>query len=305
MKPCVLLDPALPDFLRTPLAAVYDTLTWPCLENDRPRIKAMCLPGSARVSEAELDALPSLEIIAMFAVGYDGIPIDACRARGIRITNTPDVLTEDVADTALALALMTSRQLTLADRFVREGQWLKNAFPLTQGLTGKRAGIVGLGRIGKAIAGRLQACGMEIAYHGRNRQSGVNFEYFDSLTDLATASDFLVAACPGGAGTRHLVDAPVLAALGSKGILINISRGSVVDEAALVEAIQNETLGGAGLDVFADEPRVPEALLRSNRTVLLPHVGSATRETRGEMARLCIENLAAHFAGGPLKTPVC
>ncbi len=304
-KPRVLLDPALPGFLREPLSAVYETLPRPCSESDQPCVRAMVLPGSAGVSEAELDAHPALEIIAMFAVGYDGIPLDACRARGIRVTNTPDVLTEDVADTALALTLMTSRELAAADKFVRKGRWLNEAFPLTRSVNGKRVGIVGLGRIGKAIAHRLEACGMRIAYHGRHAQPDVSFEYFDSLTEMAKASDFLVAACPGGAETRHLINAAVLDALGPEGTLINISRGSVVDETALVEAIHSQTLGGAGLDVFEDEPRVPEALIESDRVVLLPHVGSATQETRGEMARLCLENLAAHFSGEPLKTPVC
>lgn len=265
----------------------------------------MCLPGSAKVTAADLDAHPAVEIIAMFAVGYDGIAVDACREKGVRVTHTPEVLTEDVADLALALVLMSSRRLAAADAFVRRGRWLGAAFPLTRSATGKRAGIIGLGRIGKAIGRRLEACGMHIAYHGRRRQTGVAYEFFDSLVDLAAASDFLVVACPGGAETHHLVNEAVLEALGADGTLINIARGSVVDEAALVSAIEARRILGAGLDVFEDEPRVPASLMDSDRVVLLPHVGSATLETRGEMARLCVENLSAHFAGQPLVTSVC
>ena len=220
------------------------------------------------------------------------------------MTNTPDVLTEDVADTASALVLMTSRRLIAANRFLHTGAWTRGPFPLAHALRGKRAGIVGLGRIGKAIALRLEAHGMSVAYHGRARQE-VAWEYFESLIEMAEAADFLIVACPGGAATKHLINAAVLTALGAKGTLINIARGSVVDETALIAALQSGVIRGAGLDVFENEPQVPEALMQCENAVLLPHLGSGTHETRREMARLVVKNLAAHFSGEPLLTPVC
>ncbi len=304
MKPRVLLDPALPSFLVEPVQAAYETRVRPAAQADQASVRAMVLTGGAQVSVDDLEALPALEIITVFGVGYDGVPVDACRQRNIRVTNTPDVLTEDVADIAMALTLMTHRRLAQAEQFVRGGNWLQGPFPLATSVTGKLAGIVGLGRIGKAIAHRLEACGMRIAYHGRNAQPEIGYQFYPNLVELAHAADLLVIACPGGPATRHLIDASVLAALGLNGILINISRGSVVDEEALVEAISAGTIAGAGLDVFAQEPRVPEALIASDRVVLLPHVGSGTHETRGSMAQLCLQNLEAHFAGKPLLTPV-
>ena len=304
MKPLVLLDPALPPFLVEPVQAAYETRVRPAAQADQASVRAMVLTGGAQVSVDDLEALPALEIITVFGVGYDGVPVDACRERNIRVTNTPDVLTEDVADIALALTLMTHRRLAQAEQFVRDGNWLQGAFPLATSVTGKLAGIVGLGRIGKAIANRLEACGMRIAYHGRNAQPEIGYDFHPGLVELAHAADVLMVACPGGPATCHLIDATVLASLGPNGILINISRGSVVDEEALVEAVSAGTIAGAGLDVFAQEPRVPEALIASDRVVLLPHVGSATHETRGAMAQLCLQNLEAHFAGKPLPTPV-
>jgi lactate dehydrogenase-like 2-hydroxyacid dehydrogenase len=213
------------------------------------------------------------------------------------------VLTDDVADIAVALVLMTSRRLIESNRFLHDGKWLRGAFPLAHALRGKVAGILGLGRIGKAIAQRLEAHGMEIAYHGRKPQN-VPWSYFEDLKVLAAESDFLIVACPGGPGTQKLVNADVLASLGSEGTLINIARGSVVDEAALITALEKGTIRTAGLDVFADEPRVPSALMKCERAVFLPHVGSATHETRHAMAGLVLDNLAAHFAGRELITPV-
>lgn len=304
MKPLVLLDPALPPFLVEPVQAAYETRVRPAAPADLASIRAMVLPGGAQISVEDLDAHPALEIITVFGVGYDGVPVEACRQRNIRVTNTPDVLTEDVADIALALTLMTHRRLARAEQFVRDGNWLQGAFPLATSVTGKLAGIVGLGRIGKAIARRLEACGMRIAYHGRKAQPGVGHDFYPDLADLARASDMLVIACPGGPATQHLINADILAALGTKGILVNISRGSVVDETALVAAISAGIIAGAGLDVFAKEPGVPAELITSDRVVLLPHVGSATHETRAAMAQLCLKNLDAHFSGQPLPTPV-
>lgn len=310
MKNELLILAPLPDFLMNPLLAAYTCHDY-CHAEDKaallaevgPRIRGTVLSGGTVVPVALLEQLPKLEIMSVFGVGYDGVPVDWCKGHGLRVTNTPDVLTEDVADMASALVLMTSRRLIAANRFMHEGGWLKGPFPLAHALRGKLAGIVGLGRIGKAIAQRLEAHGLRIAYHGRSKQA-VAWEYFDSLKAMAQAADFLVVACPGGAATRSLINAEVLTALGAKGTLINIARGSVVDEAALIAALQNGTIRGAGLDVFADEPNVPEALLQCENAVLTPHLGSATHETRAEMARLVVDNLAAHFSGAAVLTPV-
>ncbi|MEN3939934.1 2-hydroxyacid dehydrogenase [Prosthecobacter sp. SYSU 5D2] len=312
MKPDVLVLAALPDFLMEPLRAVavcHDF--WQADDADKeallteagPRIRGVVMAGGSVAPVEMLERLPALEIVSVFGVGYDGVPVGYCEKRGIRVTNTPDVLTDDVADIAVALVLMTSRRLAAAERFVRNGEWMKGAFPLAHALRGKTAGILGLGRIGKAIAERLRAHGMQVAYHGRKAQA-VAYRFCDSLKELAEVADFLIVACPGGPGTRHLVDADILSALGPDGTLINIARGSVVDEGALVAALEKGSLRGAGLDVFEHEPAVPEALLKSERVVLLPHVGSGTQETRREMARLCVGNVAAHFAGEALLTPV-
>lgn len=297
--PTVFIPVALPDFLHEPLVSTHECVTTPT-----PDVQAIVMPGGYTASEALLASLPKLEIISVFGVGYDGVPLATCRERCIRVTNTPDVLTDDVADIATALVLMTSRRLAEAERFTRAGSWTSAPFPLAHALRGKTAGILGLGRIGKAIAQRLSAHGMKIAYHGRHPQ-GVPHQYCESLIALAEASDFLVIACPGGPGTKHLVNAEVLAALGDKGTLINIARGSVVDEKALIHALQNKVIRGAGLDVFENEPHVPAELIACENTVLFPHVGSGTHETRRAMAQLVIDNLAAHFAGLDLLTPVC
>jgi len=297
--PTIHLPVPLPDFLREPLTAAHKCATQP-----DPDTRAIVVPGGFTVTEALLASLPKLEIISVFGVGYDGVPLVPCRERGIRVTNTPDVLTDDVADIATALVLMTSRRLAEAERFTRAGSWTSAPFPLAHALRGKTAGIFGLGRIGKAIAQRLSAHGMKIAYHGRRPQD-VPHQYCDSLTALAEASDFLVIACPGGPGTKHLVNAEVLAVLGERGTLINIARGSVVDEKALIQALQNKIIRGAGLDVFENEPHVPAELISCENAVLFPHVGSGTHETRRAMAQLVIDNLTAHFAGRDLLTPVC
>jgi lactate dehydrogenase-like 2-hydroxyacid dehydrogenase len=267
-------------------------------------IRGVVGAGGTVYDEAILAKLPNVEIISVFGVGYDGVPLAYCKDRGIRVTNTPDVLTEDVADTALALVLMTSRRLVEANRFIHNGNWQRAQFPLASKVSGKRAGIVGLGRIGKAIAQRLAAMGMEIGYHGRSAQKEVKQVFFASLQAMAEWCDFLVVACPGGAGTRNLINAQILDALGPDGTLINIARGSIVDEAALITALQAKTIKAAGLDVFVDEPNVPEALLKLENAVLLPHVGSATHETRRAMADLVVQNLLAHFAARPLLTLV-
>ena len=289
----------LPSFLVMPLAETHAIEQEPSAT-----VRGMVVPGGFAVSESLLSGLPNLEVISVFGVGYDGVPIALCQQRGIRVTNTPDVLTEDVADIATALVLMTSRRLAEAEKFIRAGSWTSGAFPLAHALRGKTAGIVGLGRIGKAIADRLTAHGLTIAYFGRQQQV-VAYDYCDSLCGLAKKADFLIVACPGGSGTKHLINAKVLSVLGSDGILINIARGSVVDEVALIAALKTGEIRGAGLDVFENEPQVPAELIDSEKVVILPHVGSATHETRQAMAQLVRDNLAAHFANQPLVTPVC
>jgi D-3-phosphoglycerate dehydrogenase len=269
-----------------------------------PRIRAIATTGGRGAEAALIAQLPALEIIACYGVGVDAIDLPAARARGIAVTNTPDVLTDDVADLAMALLLATARRICVADRFVRDGRWLAGDMPLTRKFSGSRVGIVGLGRIGQAIARRCAAFDCRIAWHGPRPKAAAPYPYVASIVDLARDSDFLVLACPGGAATRGLVDQAVLDALGPEGVLINISRGSVVDETALVAALLEKRLGGAGLDVFVDEPRVPPVLFPLENVVLLPHVASATVETRGKMGDLMIDNLANHFAGRTLITPV-
>ncbi|HEY1050881.1 MAG TPA: 2-hydroxyacid dehydrogenase [Prosthecobacter sp.] len=302
----------LPDFLMEPLRAGHTCHDYfhaadkdALLAEAGAQIRGIVMAGGSVAPVGLLERLPKLEIMSVFGVGYDGVPVDWCRAHGVHVTNTPDVLTEDVADTAVALVLMTSRRLISANRYLHAGAWAQQGqFPLAHALGGKLAGIVGLGRIGKAIAKRLEAHGMRIAYHGRTRQGEVEWRYFESLHDLAGEADFLVVACPGGAATKHLINAEVLGAMGSKGTLINISRGSVVDEGALIAALQGGVISGAGLDVFENEPQVPAALMACENAVLLPHLGSGTHETRRAMGALVVGNLAAHFKGEALLTPV-
>ncbi|MBW5416140.1 2-hydroxyacid dehydrogenase [Pseudomonas sp. MAG002Y] len=249
-------------------------------------------------------ALSNLKVIVSFGVGYDAIDIATARDRGVAVSNTPGVLDDCVADTAFALLIDVARGISAADRFVRNGRWLKEKFPLGRKLGGKTCGIVGLGNIGKAIAKRVSAFDMNVAYYGRHQQADVPYRYEPDLKALASQSDFLVLAVPGGNATHHLISTDVLQALGKDGFLINIARGSVVDEAALVSALQQGVIAGAGLDVFAHEPEVPQPLLEMDNVVLTPHLGSGTHETRQAMADLVLENLNLYFTSGKLKTPV-
>jgi lactate dehydrogenase-like 2-hydroxyacid dehydrogenase len=269
-----------------------------------PRIRGIQGSGSAAVEGKLIEALPKLEIISCFGVGYDGVDVAAARKRNIVVTNTPDVLNDCVADLAIGLLLAASRGITWGDRYVRAGKWLAGAMPLQTKVSGKRLGIVGMGRIGRTIAKRLSGFDMQMAYHTRRRQPDVPFRHYEKMVDLAKDSDFLVLIVPGGKDTFHMVNEDVLRALGPKGILVNVARGSVVDEKALVKCLQEGALGGAGLDVFEDEPRMPEALWKMDNVVLTPHVASATHETRAAMGKLCIDNLVEHFAGRPALTPV-
>lgn len=270
-----------------------------------PRLRALAVsapPG--RIDGAFMLRLPKLEIVSSFGVGYDHIDAGWAGEHGIIVTHTPDVLNEEVADTAMGLLLCTVRQLPQADRFVRRGEWVKKEFPHTQTLRDRTVGIVGLGRIGKAIARRLDASNVPVVYHGRNRQADVSYRYYADLVAMARDVDVLLVITPGGAGTKHLINAQVLEALGPNGILINVARGSVVDEAALIEALQKKKIYAAGLDVFADEPTVPQALIDMEQVVLLPHVGSASLYTRRAMDQLVVDNLLAWAEGRPPLTPV-
>ncbi len=269
-----------------------------------PRIRAIAASGDSKVSAALIAQLPALEIVSVMGVGYDGIDVAAAKARGVIVTHTPDVLDDDVADLALGLMLCAARQLPQADRWVRDGRWPGGPMPLARKMSGARLGLVGIGRIGQAIARRSLAFGMSVAYTARHARPGLPWPYLPDAAALAAQSDFLVVITPGGAATRHLIDAKVLAALGPKGILVNVARGSVVDEAALVDALERGTLGGAALDVFEDEPNVPERLRALPQVVLTPHIGSATAATRQAMADLAADNLRLHFAGQPVRTPV-
>ncbi|WP_299472138.1 2-hydroxyacid dehydrogenase [uncultured Roseibium sp.] len=258
------------------------------------------------VDEAFLAKMPNLEIVSSFGVGYDHIDTDACLAAKVMVTHTPDVLTEEVADTAIGLMIMTVRELGQAETWLRDGSWTgKGGYPLTQAtVQGRTLGIFGLGRIGKAIAKRAESFGLKVHYHGRSRQDGVDYPYHASLTALAEACDTLMVVAPGGAETQHAVNAEVLSALGPDGIVINIGRGSVIDEAALAEALETGRIYGAGLDVFEEEPCTPERLMKLPRVTLLPHVGSASQATRNAMGQLVVDNLKSWFATGKPVTPV-
>lgn len=269
-----------------------------------PRVRAVATGGGTGASRALVEALPNLGIIAINGIGTDAVDLVHAKERGIRVTTTPGVLTDDVADLAMALLLAGMRRLTQADRFLRAGRWPTDRMPLARKATGKRLGILGLGGIGRAVAQRAAGFGMEIAYTNRKPADGAPWRFVPDPVRLAAESDILVVAVTGGAGTRNLVDRAVLDALGPEGLLVNVSRGSVVDEPALVAALAEGRLGGAALDVFANEPHVPDALFAMDQVVLVPHQASATLETRTAMGELVLANLAAYFAGEPLPTPV-
>jgi lactate dehydrogenase-like 2-hydroxyacid dehydrogenase len=308
MQPDILVTAPLPPFLYEPLKADYRCHDYyqsshkpGLLAAEGARIRGLVQGGGTMTPTELLDRLPKLEIISVFGVGYDGVPVAYCKQRGLKVTNTPDVLTDDVADVALGLILMTGRGFVRLNRFVQAGEWEKRAPELNTKLGGRKVGVLGLGRIGKAIAERVRALGMHVSYTGRKPQD-VPYHFVPDLTGLAAESDFLVVSCPGGAATKNIVNAGVLAALGKKGTIVNIARGSIIDEPALVAALQAGTIKGAGLDVFADEPHIPAPLLTMENVVLLPHVGSATHETRKAMGDLCKANLDAWFAGKPVLT---
>ena len=313
MKPLDVLMPAagmgvVADMVaeRLPLHRLWqerDPEAW--LNKHGPSIRAIASAGGhGRIDEALMRRLSNLEIVASFGVGYDHIDAKWAGEHGIIVTHTPGVLDDEVADVAMALAIMAVRQLPQAERYLRAGKWLKTSFPLTASLRGRTLGILGFGRIGRAIARRAEAFGLSIVYHGRQAQTGVPYRYYPSLTAMAEACDILMVTAPGGPETRHIVNSEVLRAVGPDGVLVNIARGSLVDEQALIEALRSNAILAAGLDVFDNEPKVPAALIALDNVVLLPHVGSASVKTRHAMAQCVLDNLLAWSEGKPPLTPV-
>lgn len=297
------LAPLRPE-IQAQLEARYRVHPKDALDSVAGIVRAIVTNGARGPDAGIIDRLPRLEIIACGSVGYDSIAVEHAKQKGIPVTNTPDVLNDDVADLAIALMTMTARQLVASDRHVRAGKWPSGDYPLTRRASGKRVGLLGMGRIGRAIARRAEAANNAIAYHSRRPVVDVSWRHYPDLVEMARNVDFLIAILPATPETQKIVSRAVLEALGPDGIFINVARGAVADEAALVELLQAGKLGGAGLDVFAQEPKVPEALFAMDNVVLQPHVGSATFETRRAMSQLVLDNLEAHFAGKPLLTPV-
>lgn len=285
---------------------LWDTADRDALINQYADQVSVMTTSAMTATRAELiDRLPNLKAICSFGVGYDSIDVAHAQARGITVSNTPEVLNDCVADTAMSLLLATARRISQGERYVRANLWGSGQpFPPGTSVSHKKLGIVGLGRIGMAIAQRAAGFNMQIRYHNRNQRNDVGYEYANTLEELAQWSDFLVIATVGGASTRHLINESVLNALGSKGIIVNISRGSVIDEHAMVQALLDGRLGGAGLDVFENEPKVPDQLKSLDNVVLIPHIGSATTETRRAMTSLVLENALSFASKGELLTPV-
>ena len=310
MSAVVLLAPGVQPEMRAAVESKYETFDMTGYERpqdvpglDPSRVRALVTKGESLLGADLMDALPNLEIIGNFGVGYDGIDVAAAKERGVMVTHTPGVLTDDTANMALALALAVTRRIPSMDAFVRTGRWPSEPVVLGSSIVDKTAGILGLGKIGSGIARRVEACGARVAYHDRKKLD-VSYDFYPTPVQLAEASDILFVATYGGASTRNLVDAEVLTALGPQGYLVNAARGSIVEEAALMEALREGRIAGAGLDVFEDEPHVPEGLRAMSNVVLTPHVGSGTHETRRRMAELNVANLDRHFAGEPVLTPV-
>jgi len=307
---CILQLGPLTDRFNRNLAAEHEVLrVWEneadaLLDQHAQRIEIVVTSARFGCTAHLIERLPNLRAIISFGVGFDAIDVSAARARGIPVSNTPDVLNDCVADLAFGMLIDSARQISRADRFVRAGEWPSGGLPLGAKVSGKRLGIVGLGRIGEAVAKRSSGFDMQVRYHNRRPVEGCEYGYESSLVELARWSDFLVLTCPGGESTRNLINREVLDALGSKGTLINVSRGTVVDEPALVSALLEGRLGGAALDVYAQEPKVPQALFELPNVVLLPHIGSATEETRLAMEELLLTNLRAFLARGEVLTAV-
>ncbi|GIL38974.1 2-hydroxyacid dehydrogenase [Roseiterribacter gracilis] len=268
------------------------------------KIRGIATRGRDKCDDALLAKLPKLEIVSNFGVGYDSIDVPAAVARGLVVTNTPDVLNDEVADFTVGLLLSTVRELPQADAYVRAGNWPHAPYRLTQSLRDRTVGMVGMGRIGRAIAKRIAAFDVPVVYYSRRPQADVPYRHVPNLLDMADQVDTLIVIVPGGPETKHLINAEVLKALGRRGILINVARGSVVDQQALITALKDKTIHGAGLDVFADEPRVPQELIERDNAVLVPHVGSGTHHTRARMGQLVVDNLRSWFDGQGPVTPI-
>jgi lactate dehydrogenase-like 2-hydroxyacid dehydrogenase len=269
------------------------------------RIRGIAITHMRPASASVLSRFPKLEIVSSFGVGYDHVDSAYAREHGIMVTNTPDVLTEEVADTAMGLLIATLREFVKADRYVRSGLWATQDYPLTVGsLRDRKVGMVGMGRIGQAIARRLDAAKVPVVYHSRNPAAGVSHQHYPNLLEMAKAVDTLVVITPGGAATANLINAEVMKTLGPRGVIINLARGSVIDEPALIAALKSGTILAAGLDVFAKEPQVPDELKALQKVVLLPHIGSASLVTRNAMDQLVVDNLKAWFSGKPPLTPI-
>ena len=308
-KPAVLLVARLPEPLGGRLRERFDChelaqLDAAGLQALAPQLRGMVATGESVVSRALMASLPALEVISVLGVGYDGIDLAAARERGICVAHTPGLSTDDIADFAMALLLAAARQVVNADQFVRRGDWATGRFPMTRRVSGARLGIVGLGRIGRAVAQRALAFGMEIAYTGRTPKADAPYRWHSDTQALAANVDFLVVCASGGADTRALVNADVLAALGPTGVLVNIARGSIVDEEALITALRERRILAAGLDVFCHEPHVAPELLALDNVVLTPHMASTTGATVQAMFNLTFDNLTAHFDGLPVPAPV-
>lgn len=309
MKPNLLLVSRFPDAFCERLREHFDCHEYAQLDDDRlaalaPKLRGIVASGESIVTRDLIARLPALEIISVLGVGYDGIDIEATRDHNVCVTHTPGVSTDDIADFAMALLLSAARQVVSADRFVRRGDWAVGRYPLTRSVFGGRIGIVGLGRIGRAVAKRALAFGMSIAYTGRTQKADVAYRWYEDARILAANVDFLVVCASASAATRALIDGAVLDALGPLGVLVNVARGSIVDEEALVQALCERKILAAGLDVFCNEPCVPDALLALDNVVLTPHVASTTGATLQAMLDLTFDNLAAHFAGQPVLSPV-
>lgn len=312
-KPHILQVGPYPEWDQLPLDAAFEMHRWheaadkaAFLARVGPQVRAIATRGDLGASAEMIAACPNLEMIAVYGVGYDGVHMPSARARGIRVTNTPDVLTDDVADLAVGMVLALSRGIVGAEAYVRSGDWAaKGMYPLQRKVTGRRAGILGLGRIGHQIARRLAAFDMQISYCSRAPKPGAEgWAYVDNAVDLARQSDVYVVALAATAETRHIVGREVIAALGPRGMIVNISRAANVDEGALLDALEGGALGGAALDVFEGEPALNPRFLTAPNVLLQPHHGSGTHETRQAMGKLMRDNLTAHFEGAPLLTPV-
>jgi lactate dehydrogenase-like 2-hydroxyacid dehydrogenase len=302
----VVVTSRIPPFLMTGLQEKYVVHEREHIRDPQVlgRVKALVGGGESKIDAGYMALFPALQMISVCGVGYDGIDVAAAKKRGIMVTHTPDVLNDDVADLALGLLLAVARKIPAADKFTRNADWLDGPFQLTRKLTGAKLGMVGMGRIGQAIAKRAAAFDMDIAYTSRNPRTDVSYRYVATPNALAAEVDFLVIITPGGAGTKNLINADVLKALGPQGFLVNVARGSVVDQAALIEALQKKMIAGAGLDVFVDEPNVPAELRKLDNVVLTPHIASGTVETRKAMSALALANLDAFTEGQPVLTPV-